>query len=54
MRLDASPKSQIRLSYASRLCWVMVPEKYASSGGQGKHLVEGVFSEAGIAPVQYQ
>jgi hypothetical protein len=25
----------------------MVPEKFASSGRQGKHLVEGVFSEVG-------
>ena len=30
--LDAIPKLQYRLSYASTLCWAMVAEKYASSG----------------------
>ena len=42
MRLDASPKIQIILSYASTLCWAMVHERCAWSGGEGKHIVKGV------------
>src|SRR3712207_7677503 len=37
-RLDATPKIQRRLSFASTLCWAMVTERCTSSGGQGKHL----------------
>jgi hypothetical protein len=43
--VDAISKSQRRLSCAFTLCWARVPERCAWSGGQGKRLVEGAFSE---------
>src|SRR3712207_9285481 len=43
--LDAIPKTQNDLSVASTLCWALVPEGCAWSGGQGKYLVEVVLSD---------
>ena len=39
-RLDARTKIQNILSCGSTPCWVTVDERWASSGGQGKLVVE--------------
>ena len=43
--LDAIPKSQNILSYASTLSLAIVHKRWASSGGQGEHFVKEAFCE---------